>query len=90
MSEELDVFDKLSEAEMPPGFSLPFTGGYEITILARLLASLKKPVGIYFVSEDIYTLASYYRHDELCLHLRHPPSFLVWRFALHFDIGVKR
>ena len=34
---------------------------YEITILARMLAVLEKPVGIYFVSENIFTLASYYR-----------------------------
>ncbi|MCQ4770333.1 recombinase family protein [Intestinimonas massiliensis] len=37
---------------------------YEITILARLLAALERPVGIYFVSEDIFTLASYYLHDN--------------------------
>ena len=37
---------------------------YKITILARLLAALEKPVGIYFVSENIFTLASYYRHDN--------------------------
>ena len=36
---------------------------YEITILARVLAALNKPVGIYFVSENIFTLASYYQHD---------------------------
>lgn len=36
---------------------------YEITILARMLAALENPVGIYFVSEDIFTLASYYQHD---------------------------
>lgn len=36
---------------------------YEITFLARTLAGLEKPVGIYFVSEDIFTLASYYQHD---------------------------
>ena len=36
---------------------------YEITLLARILASLEKPVGIYFVSENIFTLASYYQHD---------------------------
>ena len=35
----------------------------EITILARMLAALEKPVGIYFVSENIFTLASYYQHD---------------------------
>lgn len=36
---------------------------HEITLCARLLASLKNPVGIYFISEDIYTLASYYLND---------------------------
>ena len=36
---------------------------YEITILARVLAALNKPVGIYFVSENIFTLASYYQRD---------------------------
>ena len=35
----------------------------EITFLSRILAAQKKPVGIYFVSEDIYTLASYYLQD---------------------------
>ncbi len=28
-----------------------------------MLAALEKPVGIYFISEDIYTLASYYQED---------------------------
>lgn len=35
----------------------------EITIVSRLLASLEKPVGIYFISEDIFTMASYYMED---------------------------
>ncbi|NCC62733.1 MAG: recombinase family protein [Verrucomicrobiae bacterium] len=35
----------------------------ELSFCARILASLKKPVGIYFISEDIYTLASYYQED---------------------------
>ncbi len=35
----------------------------EISFCARTLAALEKPVGIYFVSEDIYTLASYYQSD---------------------------
>ena len=35
----------------------------EITFVSRLLASLDKPVGIYFISEDIFTLASYYQED---------------------------
>ena len=32
--------------------------------MSRLLAALEKPVGIYFVSENIFTLASYYQHDN--------------------------
>ena len=35
----------------------------ELALISRLLASQKKPVGIYFVSEDIYTLGTYYRMD---------------------------
>ena len=35
----------------------------EISFLARILATQKHPVGIYFISEDIFTLASYYRDD---------------------------
>lgn len=36
---------------------------YEVTILSRMLAMQPKPVGIYFISEDIFTLASYYLED---------------------------
>lgn len=36
---------------------------YEISLMARVLAALEQPVGIYFVSEDIFTLASYYQND---------------------------
>lgn len=35
----------------------------EVTICARLLASQPRPIGIYFISEDIFTLASYYQED---------------------------
>ena len=35
----------------------------EIAFLARILATQKHPVGMYFISEDIFTLASYYRDD---------------------------
>ena len=40
----------------------------EATICARMLAARNPPVGIYFISEDLYTLASYYRDDlrETC------------------------
>ena len=35
----------------------------EVTLCSRLLAALSSPVGIYFISEDIFTLASYYQED---------------------------
>lgn len=35
----------------------------ELSFLARILATQKHPVGMYFISEDIFTLASYYRDD---------------------------
>lgn len=35
----------------------------ELLFIARTLAAQKHPVGIYFISEDIFTLASYYRQD---------------------------
>lgn len=42
----------------------------EITFCARLLAAQDPPIGIYFISEDVFTLASYYRND-----LRDPEFF---------------
>ena len=35
----------------------------DIAFVSRLLAALPQPVGIYFISEDIFTLASYYQED---------------------------
>ena len=35
----------------------------DIAFIASILATQEKPVGIYFISEDIYTLASYYQDD---------------------------
>ena len=35
----------------------------DIAVIARLLAAQEKPVGIYFISENIFTLASYYMRD---------------------------
>ncbi len=37
----------------------------DIALIARLLAAQEKPCGIYFISEDIFTLSSYYLED-LC------------------------
>ena len=36
---------------------------FEVTFCSRLLAAQPHPIGIYFISEDIFTLASYYRND---------------------------
>ncbi len=36
---------------------------YEVTLCSRFLAVHKPPIGIYFISEDIFTLASYYLED---------------------------
>lgn len=35
----------------------------EMTLCARLLASLEHPVALYFESDDVYTAASYYQKD---------------------------
>ena len=36
---------------------------HEIILCSRLLAAQESPVGIYFISEDLFTLASYYQND---------------------------
>ena len=38
-------------------------GERQITFLASILAAQEHPVGIYFVSENIFTLATYYTDD---------------------------
>ena len=35
----------------------------EIAFVSRILAAQEHPVGIYFISEDLFTLASYYQDD---------------------------
>ena len=35
----------------------------EIAFVARMLAAQRHPVGIYFISENLFTLASYYQSD---------------------------
>lgn len=36
---------------------------HEMSFVARMLAAQEHPIGIYFISEDIFTLASYYQSD---------------------------
>lgn len=35
----------------------------ELNFVARILATQKHPIGIYFISDDVFTLASYYRFN---------------------------
>lgn len=51
---DLIVTQKVSNASSDPR---------EISFVARMLAAQEHPVGIYFISEDIFTLASYYSKD---------------------------
>ena len=46
----------------------------ELSFCARMLAGLKHPVGIYFISEDIFTLASYYLKDLRDPEFMPPPD----------------
>lgn len=48
---------------------------HEIDLCARLLAQQKPPVGIYFISEDIFTLASYYLEDMRDTYFLPDPSW---------------
>lgn len=36
----------------------------ELALCARILAAMEPPVGMYIISEDIFTLASYYQQDN--------------------------
>lgn len=36
---------------------------YEVSLCSQILAAQRHPIGIYFISEDIFTLASYYQND---------------------------
>ncbi len=46
----------------------------ELSFIVRILAAQKHPVGIYFLSENIFTSASYYRQDMLDKGM-FPPGF---------------
>ena len=58
-----DCFDKKVDLIITQKVSNVSRKMPEVTLLARLLAAQKHPVGIYFISEDIFTLASYYQDD---------------------------
>lgn len=60
----------------------------EISFCSRILAALKNPVGIYFISEDIYTLASYYQSDLKDLFFLPYPDWSVLSDDNSQEIGT--
>ena len=56
----------------------------ELAFISRILAAQRNPVGIYFISEDLFTLASYYQAD---LHER---DFLPdgWRILPDDELDI--
>ena len=60
----------------------------EISFCSRILAALKNPVGIYFISEDIYTLASYYQSDLKDLFFLPYPDWQVLSDDNSQEIGT--
>ena len=56
----------------------------ELAFISRILAAQRNPVGIYFISEDLYTLASYYQADL------HETDFLPvgWQILPDDDIDI--
>lgn len=58
-----DCFDDKIDLIITQKVSNVSKRAYEITLCSRLLAAKEHPTGIYFISEDIFTLASYYRDD---------------------------
>lgn len=47
---------------------------HEVALCARLLAQQTPPIGIYFISEDMFTLASYYMEDMRDLFFSFEPE----------------
>lgn len=58
-----DCFEKQIDLIITQKISNVSKKKYEVAICARLLAQQKPPIGIYFISEDLFTLASYYLED---------------------------
>ena len=57
---------------------------HEVIFCARMLAALQHPVGMYFISEDIFTLASYYKNDLRDEELLPSPD---WKLLPDYDEG---
>lgn len=50
---------------------------HEVIFAARILAARNPPIGIYFISEDLFTLASYYQEDLRDSWLLPSPSWTL-------------
>ena len=57
----------------------------EISFCARMLAAQPHPVGIYFISEDIFTLASYYLTDLRDMEFMPTPDWKVLQDGTETD-----
>lgn len=49
----------------------------ELALICRLLAAQRHPIGVYFISEDIFTLASYYMEDLRDTYMFPSPDWVV-------------
>lgn len=65
---DLIITQKVSNVSKVPG---------EIAFCARMLAAQPHPIGIYFISEDIFTLASYYLEDLRDMEFMPSPDWKV-------------
>ena len=54
---------------------------HELDLCARLLAQQDPPIGIYFISEDIFTLASYYLENMRDTYFLPDPMALLGRIT---------
>lgn len=58
-----DCFDQKVDLIITQKVSNVSRNPMEMSFCCKVLATLPKPVGIYFISEDIYSMASYYMED---------------------------
>lgn len=59
---------------------------HEIIFCARMLAAQTPPVGIYFISEDLFTLASYYQEDLRDTYFLPSPD---WKLLPQDDLDIR-
>ena len=70
-----DCFDDKVDLIITQKVSNVSKRAFEVTLCARMLAAKEHPAGIYFISEDIFTLASYYQEDLRDTYFLPAPDF---------------